>query len=423
MGMALTQVEIEKAQAKDTPYRLTDGQGLFLLVQPSGSKLWRWNYRFAGKQQTMAYGVYPEVTLKEARVEHGKARALLHEGMNPSEEKSKEKLKDRAGVSIEQAEELLDKTTAPAKGSFAWVQERWFEQWREGKNERHVQQVKDRIATDITPKLGRRPITEIEAPEIVAVALAIEVRGAGDVARRSLNTMSQIFRFGIAHGYCRRNPAADIKAADFLKGVDPRNFARVAVHELPALLFAIEHYNGLPVTKIALQLMVRTFLRTSELILAPWSEFQFEGKRLTNLRWEIPGTRMKKIQGMQVPHYVPLSRQVIGLLEELHGYTGETKWLFPGQKDLTKCMSKNTILAALDTMGYKGKMTGHGFRGLASTILHEQGYPDDHIEIQLAHQERNSVKAAYNFAKYLEPRAQMMQDWSDYLDKLLAQRP
>lgn len=273
---------------------------------------------------------------------------------------------------------------------------------------------------DILPKLGHRPIAEIEAPEIAAVALAIQERGALDLAHRSLNTTSQIFRYGIAHGFCRRNPAADIKAGDFLKGLNPKNFARVDQKEIPDLLRAIDHYNGMPVTRILLKLVVRVWVRTSELILTPWSEFTFKDGKLIDTVWTIPAPRMKKVKGTPVPHLVPLSRQVVALLEELHGFTGSTQWLFPGQKDVTKCISKNTILAALETMGYKGRMTGHGFRGLASTCLYEQQYNRDHIETQLAHLSRSTVSGAYNYAEYLEPRKAMMQDWSDHLDRLLS---
>jgi integrase len=418
--MSLTQVAVEKAAAKEAPYKLVDGQGLYLLVQTSGSKLWRWNYRFGGKQQTMTFGGYPDIGLKAARIHHANARALLYQGVNPMGERKKEK----EAQQVEQRK-VPSATVAPtaegAPGSFTWVERQWFEQWRAGKNPRHAQQVENRIATDILPKLGHRPIAEIEAPEIASVALAIEDRGAGDLAHRSLHTMSQIFRFGIVKGYNKRNPAMDIRAHDFLKGVETRNFARVEQSELPGLLLAIERYVGYPTTRVVIKMMVRTFLRTSELILSPWAEFSFRAGKLTDTKWTIPAERMK----MPSPHIVPLSRQVVAFLEELHRYTGGTPWLFPNMKDAMKCMSKNTILAALETMGYKGKMTGHGFRGLASTILHEQGYDDAHIEIQLAHQERNSVKAAYNYAKYLEPRAKMMQAWSDFLDKqlALAERP
>lgn len=278
----------------------------------------------------------------------------------------------------------------------------------------------DRIEVDILPKIGHRPIAEIETPEITAVALAIQERGALDLARRSLNTMAQIFRHGMSKGYCRHNPAAGLEAGDFLKGTNPKNFARVDQKEFPQLLQAIEHYNGMPVTRIMLKLMVRVWVRTSELILSPWSEFTFRNGKLMDTVWTIPAIRMKKVKGTPVPHMVPLSRQVIALLEELHGFTGSTQWLFPGQVDATKCMSKNTILAALDTMGFGGRMTGHGFRGLASTCLNERQYNPKHIEVQLAHLERSSVSGAYNYAEYLEPRTKMMQDWSDFLDEQIA---
>jgi integrase len=411
--MALTQVAIEKAVAKTVPYKMVDGRGLYLLVQPSGSKLWRWNYKFGGKQQTMTFGAFPEVSLKRVRIKHTDARALLSKGVNPMRQRKQEK--EARWVEMHPAP--IARHTAGDPGTFAWVQKQWFEKWKAGKSPRHAKQVKSRVETDILPSLGHRPITEIEAPEIVEVALAIQERGAVDLAHRSLHTMGQIFRYGIARGYNRRNPVAEIKGSDFLKGVDSRNFARVGQSELPDLLLEIERYVGFPTTRIVIKLMVRTFLRTSELILAPWSELSFRGHKLLETKWTIPAERMK----MPTPHIVPLSHQAAALLEELHRYTGGTQWLFPNMKDPARCMSKNTILNALETMGYKGKMTGHGFRGLASTILHEQGYEDDHIEIQLAHQERNSTKAAYNYAKYLEPRAKMMQHWSDFLDRQLCE--
>lgn len=420
--MPLTQTEVDKAQAQVAPYRLADGHGLFLLVQPSGSKLWRWNYRFAGKQQTMAYGIYPEVSLKDARIQHGAARALLHSGRNPIQDKVQEKLKAKATVLQEQAAKLMDRAAAPTRGSFGWVAKLWYEKWESDKDARHAGQVWQRLEADILPKIGHRAASEIEAPEIAAVALAIQERGALDLAHRSLNTMSQIFRYGIANGFCRRNPAADIKAGDFLKGTNPKNFARVEQKEIPDLLRAIDHYKGMPVTRILLKLMVRVWVRTSELTLTPWSEFTFKKGKLVDTVWTIPATRMKKVKGTPVPHLVPLSRQVVALLEELHGFTGSTQWLFPGQVDSTKCISKNTILAALETMGYKGRMTGHGFRGLASTCLYEQQYNRDHIETQLAHLSRSTVSGAYNYAEYLEPRKVMMQEWSDHLDELLSHR-
>ena len=234
-------------------------------------------------------------------------------------------------------------------------------------------------------------------------------RGVGDLAKRALETVGQVFRFAIANGHgIKRNPATDVKPGDVLKQTVKTNMARIDAKELPALLRASEVYRGKVITRLAMKLMVLAFVRTSELIGAKWAEFD-----LDNARWNIPAERMK----MRTPHIVPLSRQTIEILELLRTLTGKSEWLFPGDWNEKKHMSNNTILKALERMGYKGRMTGHGFRGLASTILHEQGYAHEHIELQLAHAPRNAVSAAYNHALYLEPRAKMMQNWADFLEQ------
>jgi integrase len=429
MAQKLTDTKIFKAQKREKTYMLADGGGLCLYVTTTGSKLWRWRYRFEGVPKMMAFGAYPDLSLQEARKLHEAMRNVLKKGTDPMQTRKAERehftqttkppvVMTTVKVVRDEKGNKLVKVT-PVVNGFHWVYLQWYDKWSADKDARHASQVKDRVEKDILPKLGHRPIADIEAPEIAAVALSIQERGALDLAHRSLNTMSQIFRFGITMGYCRRNPAADIKAGDFLKGTNPQNFARVDQKEFPKLLRAIERYNGMPITRIMLKLMLRVWVRTSELILSPWSEFTFRNGKLSDTVWTIPAARMKKVKGTPVPHLVPLSRQVVALLEELHVLTGDTKWLFPGQKDLTKCMSKNTILAALNTMGYKGQMTGHGFRGLASTCLNERQYNAKHIEVQLAHLERSTVSGAYNYAEYLEPRKKMMQDWSDYLDEQL----
>jgi integrase len=237
---------------------------------------------------------------------------------------------------------------------------------------------------------------------------AIEKRGARDIAKRALETTGQVFRYGIAHGHARRNPASEIRPGDILKSARKINYARIDAKELPDLLRAIEVYQGTHVTRFALKLMALTFVRTSELINAKWAEFDLE-----SARWDIPAERMK----MRSPHIVPLAKQALDVLAILQTLTGKSEWLFPGERTAKKPMSNNTILAALERMGYKGRMTGHGFRGLASTLLHEQGYNHEHIELQLAHAPRNAVSAAYNHALYLEPRAKMMQDWANFLEQ------
>jgi integrase len=390
--MALTDTEIKKAKAKEKAYSLNDSGGLYLWITPPGGRLWRWAYRFEGKEKLMSLGKYPVVSLALARERHAEARKLLATGVDPMAQRKIEKTAQK--VSCE--------------NSFQSVTAQWLEHWQEGKSPRHVDTVRRRMAADILPCLGARPIAEIEAPELVAMANAIQDRGARDIAKRALETVGQVFRYGIAHGYAKRNPATEIRPSDILKSIPKTNYARVDARELPTLLRRIEVYQGKQVTRLAMKLMFMTFVRTTELIEAKWAEFDLE-----NARWDIPAERMK----MRTPHIVPLARQALEVLEMLRDFTVSNEWLFPGDLNAAQPMSNNTILAALKRMGYKGRMTGHGFRGLASTILHEQGYAHDHIELQLAHAPRNAVSAAYNHALYLEPRAKMMQDWADFLER------
>ncbi len=389
--MALTDTEIKRARPADEPYRMADAGNMYLWVTPSGGKLWRWAYRFEGKQKLMTLGKYPDVSLARARERHAQQRTILAEGIDPMAQKKAEKTAVRLAT----------------ENSFASVAGRWLEHWKDDKSPRHVDSTRRRLASNILPSLGSLQIAEIEAPDIVAMVKAVEARGARDVAKRALETTGQIFRYAIAHGHAKRNPATDIRPRDILKTSLKLNYARIDPKELPNLLRQIEVYQGTHVTRLAMKLMALTFVRTSELIGAKWSEFDME-----LARWDIPAERMK----MRTPHIVPLARQSLEVLSLLRALSGHSEWLFPGDRDAAKQMSNNTILKALERMGYKGTMTGHGFRGLASTILHERGCVHDHIELQLAHAPRNAVSAAYNHALYLEPRAKMMQDWADFLE-------
>ncbi len=391
-GILLSDIKIRQAKPKEAAYQITDGRGLFLWVTPTGGKLWRWKYRFGGVGKQMSYGKYPDVPLASARERHEAARKLLASGVDPMAAKKAEKIATRAS----------------AANSFKSVALLWLEHWRTGKSIRHVDSTRRRLEANVYPHLGTRPIDKIEAPELVRMVKAIEARGVGDLAKRALETTGQIFRYAIAHGYAQRNPAADIKPSDVLKPTRKLNFARVDAAALPALLKAVEIYHGKVVTRLALKLMALTFLRTSELIGGRWEEFDFEAHR-----WSVPAARMK----MKTPHIVPLAKQTEEVLELLRSVTGGGELLFPGDRNQAKPMSNNTILFALKRMGYGGVMTGHGFRGLASTLLHEQGYQHEHIELQLAHSPRNAVSAAYNHALYLEPRAKMMQAWADFLEQ------
>lgn len=388
--MPLTETEIRKAKPTEKAFKMADGRGLYLLVTPTGSKLWRWKYRVDGKEKVMAIGTYPDMNGPQARMRHEDERRKLQAGIDPMAQRKADR----------HARKLA------ADNSFATVAGLWFDSWKAARSENHVESTRRRLQSDVFPAIGTRPIADIEAPELVRMAKAIEARGAVDIAKRALQTCGQIFRYAIAHGLASRNPAADIKPGDVLTSRKRENYARLDAKELPELLRKIEAYQGTPVTRLAMKLMAMTFVRTSELIGARWEEFDLEVGR-----WDIPAERMK----MKTPHVVPLSRQAVEVLRTLHLVTGHREFLFPGERSPKRPMSNNTILMALARMGYKHRMTGHGFRGIASTILHEQGFDHAHIEIQLAHQERNSVSASYNHATYLQQRAIMMQSWSDYL--------
>jgi integrase len=390
--MALTDLEVKRAKAKDKPYKLGDGGGLFLWTTPSGGKLWRWSYRFEGKQKLMTLGRYPDVSLASARERHASARRTLASDIDPMAERKAEKTAELVA----------------SENSFASIAGQWLDHWQHGKSSRHVDSTRRRLKANILPTLGARPIAQIEAPELVTMVKAIEQRGARDIAKRALETTGQIFRYGIAHGYAKRNPAGEIRPGDVLKTTRKVNYARIDAKELPNLLRQIEVYPGTHVTRLAIKLMALTFVRTSELIGAKWAEFDLKGAR-----WNIPEERMK----MRTPHIVPLATQAMEILGTLRELVGKSEWLFPGDRNPKRPMSNNTILKGLERMGYKGKMTGHGFRGIASTILHEQGYSHEHIELQLAHAPRNAVSAAYNHALHLKARTKMMQDWADFMER------
>lgn len=393
--MKLTDPIIKAAKPQDKPYSLADGEGLAVYIQPTGAKWWRYRYRFASKAKMVSLGVYPDVTLKGARTERDRLQTLLKQGIDPSQNRQEEKLFAKIA----------------AENSFEAVARRWWDNWKEVRTARHAHYVMRRLEADVFPVIGSKPVTEISAPLLLMTVKKIEARGALDIAKRALETCGQILRYAVAHGLAERNPAADIKPADALKARKKTNYARLDAKDLPELLRKIDEYDGQPLTKLALQLMAHTFVRTSELIGARWAEFDFEAKQ-----WRIPAERMK----MDTPHIVPLTEQALVIIEKIRVISGGLALLFPSERSNSKCMSNNTILYALYRMGYHSRMTGHGFRGIASTILHEQGFTHEHIELQLAHAPRNSVSSAYNHAKYLSQRALMMQQWSNYLEAIKA---
>lgn len=372
--------------------RLADEKGLYLEVNQVG-KYWRWKYRYGGKEKRLALGVYPEVTLAQAREARDDARKALKNGTDPGQLKRDAKLVS----AFDQA------------NTFEAVARLWWAHWRDGKSPRHADYAIKRLEADAFPLLGSRPIASLTAKDLTRMAKAVQDRGAIDLAHRVLQMAGQVMRYAVAHDLIERNPATDVKPSDTLKSRRKENYARLGEKELPELLRKIEAYQGGPYTRLAMQLMALTFVRTTELIAARWAEFDLEAAE-----WRIPPERMK----MKTPHIVPLSPQAVEVLRVLQTLSGGRELLFPGERDHAKPMSNNTILKALERMGYKGRMTGHGFRGMASTILHEQGYPHHVIELQLAHQERDAVSAAYNHATYLKDRRVMLQAWANHLDKL-----
>ena len=400
--MGLTLKEIENAKPGDRPYKLTDGGGLCLLVTPTGTKLWRWRYYFDGKEKMMALGEYPVVTLKEARDLHHEARKTLAGGVDPMAERKAEAEAKQREIEERQREE---------QRSFESVARAWWAWWSIGKSPRHAETLMNRLEADVFPAIGHLFVDAVEPRHVRDILFTVEKRGASDVAKRAHQSIGQIFRFAIARDLASRNPAAEFKPRDVLAATESENFARVDEKDLPELLAKMEEYNGDALTRFGLKLLAYCFPRTSELIEAPWTEFD-----LDRARWDIPPERMK----MKTPHIIPLSRQAVEVLRALKLLTGTGKLVFPGAKDKKTPMSNNTLLYALYRLGYQGRMTGHGFRGLASTILNENDFDDEHVDLQLAHMKRNKVSAAYNHAKYLKQRTEMMQWWADYLDGQLA---
>lgn len=392
--MALTDAKVRTAKPLEKPYKLSDERGLFLLVASNGSKYWRFKYRFAGKEKLLAFGVYPDVSLTEAREKRDAARKLLTNETDPGLVKQLTKHHTKL------AHENTFQTIA-----LEWLA-KFSSKWEPGYSEK----VSRRLETNLFPWLGSRPIAEITAPELLVALRRIEARGAIDTAHRTRQYCTQIFRYAIATGRAERDPAADLQGA-----LPPRKKNHYASITDPKavgdLLRAIQGYQGYFVTKCALELAPLLFVRPGELRFAEWSEINFE-----IAEWRIPAARMK----MRDPHIVPLSTQALAILSDLKALTRHSKYLFPGIRTNTRPISENTVNAALRRLGYtKEEMTGHGFRSMASTLLNEQGWHRDAIERQLSHSERNSVRAAYNYAEYLPERRKMMQHWADYLCSLV----
>jgi integrase len=398
--MALTDTEIRGAKPSEKPYKLYDREGLFALIKPSGSKLWRFKYAFQGKEKLMALGEYPLVRLADARERTFKARKMLADGIDPMSARKAAQIK----VEAQAAQEKRN-----AENSFRAVALKWHNWWAIGVDADTAAYILRRLEADVFPDFGNTSIENIKAADIRKLILAIEKRGARDVAQRQQGTINQIFRYAVSHDLAERNPAADFKPSDILSPRKMQHRAHIEPSSLPALLVAMDNYEGRIVVRYALKLIALLFVRTSELLEAPWTEFD-----LDNARWVITPERMK----MDKPHIVPLPRQAINILRKLKELAGDKKFVFPGMNKQTenKTINCNSLLNALDDIGYKGVMTGHGFRGLARTILAENGFDKAQVELQLSHSNDDKVEAAYNHAQYLPQRVELMQWWANYLD-------
>lgn len=389
----LTDSAIKVAKPLDKPYKLTDGQGLYLEVMPGGSKLWRLKYRYADKEKRLALGAYPAVPLQKARQRRAEAREQLANGIDPGEQKKADKQAQKA---TEQTFEIL------AREWFAYNAPRWAESTR--------YKAKLYLENDLIPGIGSRPVKAITRPELVELVRKVEARGTLNAAGKIRQWLHQIFRFGLASGMVESNPATDLDVVA-APAKATRHHPHIPMAELPELLEKLEAAKLHILTRYAIRLLTLTAVRPGELRAAPWAEFDLEAAT-----WTIPKERMKARR----PHIVPLPRQAVTILRQLHEITGSYALLFPGQQDSARPMSENTINKALRLMGYEGRQTGHGFRHLLSTELNGRSYNRDWIERQLAHGDADEIRDTYNHATYLEQRREMMQAWADSIDAICA---
>jgi integrase len=389
----LTDSAIKAAKPKDKPYKLTDGQGLYLEVMPNGSRLWRLKYRHSDKEKRLALGAYPALTLQKARQRREEARQQLADGIDPGEQKKAAKLAQRAeGLTFETL----------AREWYAYNAPRWAEST--------AYKAKLYLENDLIPGIGSRPVTSITRPDLVELVRKVEARGTLNAAGKIRQWLHQIFRYGLAKGAVENNPATDLDVVA-APAKAARHHPHVPLTELPELLERLQAARLNELTRCAIRLLTLTAVRPGELRAAPWAEFDLDAAT-----WTIPKERMKARR----PHLVPLPRQAVAILRQLQELTDGYALLFPGQQNAERPMSENTINKALRLMGYEGRQTGHGFRHLLSTELNGRGYNRDWIERQLAHGDNDEIRDTYNHATYLEQRREMMQAWADSIDALCA---
>lgn len=389
--MALTAVQIKNAKPREKVHRLKDFDGLFLEVRTSGAKCWRFRGTYNGKEILLSLGVFPDVSLATARERCRECREQLAAGINPSLKRKE------------------DKAALTGTLTFEDLAREWHERTKSKWSATHADKILYRLERELFPYLGRRPANDVTPKELLSALRVMENRRAIDLAHRMHQIAGQVFRYGIATGRVDRDSAADLRGA--LTPRKPKHHASLTdPKEIAQLMRAIDGYQGTHVVRCALRLSPLLFVRPGELRHMEWSEIDADTKE-----WRIPAGKMK----MKVQHIVPLSTQALAILDELRPLTGDGKYAFPG-RTASRPMSENTIGAALRYLGYstREQQTAHGFRSMASTLLNEMGWNRDAIERQLAHAERDGVRAAYNYAEYLPERKRMMQAWADYLDAL-----
>ena len=386
--MPLTEIACKNAKPREKQYKLADGNGLYLLVHPNGSRYWRWKFRWQGKEKLLAFGVYPEIPLGEAREKREDARKALRAGTDPAA--ARKQLKLVANIK--------------AANTFEVVAREWHRAKKAKWNADHGARILRSLETDVFPHIGSRPLADITAPEILAVVHRVEKREALDIAGRILQRIGAVIRYGIVTRRAERNPAVDLR--DALTSHQVINRRSLPIADLPDFLRGLSAYQGNELTRLAMRFHILTFQRPGEVRGALWSEVDTDAAL-----WRIPPERMK----MKLEHIVPLSRQALGVLEELREITGGRPHIFPNQHTPSKVMSENTLGRCIELLGYRDKATAHGFRTTASTWLNEAGFPSDWIERQLAHVPSNKVRAAYNRAQWIEQRCGMLQAWADAL--------
>ncbi len=402
--MKLSDAAIRASKPTEKPYKVFDGSGLYLLVTPEGSRLWRFKYRYGGKERLLALGPYPDVALKEARDRCGKAKAQLRDGIDPSAVRRADKAS------------RIDREA----GTFEVVAREWHAKQSARWAKNGGQRILRRLEMYAFPRIGSRQIRELTGPDLLAVLQRVESKGHPETAHRLKQYLGAIFRYAVATHRADSDPTAALRGA--LATPPSRSFASITEPKrIGELMRAVRSYSGSDIVRCALELLALVFVRPGELRGARWEEFSFDladSLDTSNARlreWRIPAERMK----MREQHLVPLSSQAVAVLRELHAISGPSGFLFPGVRSKARSISENTMNAALRAMGYtREQMTGHGFRHMASTTLHERGYRSEWIERQLAHADSNSMRSRYNFAEYLPERRKMMQEWADYLDGL-----